>query len=92
MLRCVGPAYDLEGKVVSKRIPVTRWSRVVDLPPVRSPGPDEFVEVTFDIPADRPGTALHADAPVRWELLVSGRTRWGRLVETFVVPVYAATA
>lgn len=92
LLRCVGPAYDLEGRVVSNRFPVTKWSRVVELPPDRSPGPDEFVDVTFDLPADRPGTTLHAEAPVRWELLVHGRTRWGKLTETFVVPVYAAPA
>lgn len=53
-----------------------------------TPGPDEFVECVFDVPPNIAGTSLHAAPFTRWELLVAGRTRWGRLVETFVVPVY----
>jgi hypothetical protein len=66
------------------------WHAVSEVRPDACPGPDEFVEVAFDVPAGAPGTRLHADRPVWWELVVAGRTRWGPVVETFVVPVYAA--
>jgi hypothetical protein len=69
---------------------VVLWSRVWVAPAEGSPGPDEFVGVRFELPPYVLGTALHAKRPVRWELVVAGRTRWGPLVETFVVPVYAA--
>jgi hypothetical protein len=53
-------------------------------------GPDEFVTVEFDIPADAPGTDLSCRGDERyWELVVMGTTAWGRIAETFVVPIYA---
>lgn len=65
------------------------WSRATFL--AARPGPDEFIDVDLgEIPAHLPGTFLHAPASVRWEIRVEGRTRWGWIAETVVVPVYAA--
>jgi hypothetical protein len=56
-------------------------------------GPDEFVTVEFDVPADAPGTDLSRRGDERyWELVVLGTTAWGKIAETFVVPIYAADA
>lgn len=56
-------------------------------------GPEEFVTVEFDIPADAPGTDLDRPGDERyWELVVLGTTAWGKIAESFVVPVYAVAA
>ncbi len=53
-------------------------------------GPEEFVTVEFDTPADAPGTDLSRAGDERyWELVVLGTTAWGKIAETFVVPIYA---
>ncbi|MCE9635297.1 MAG: hypothetical protein K8T90_06275 [Planctomycetes bacterium] len=65
------------------------WSRATSL--AARPGPDEFIDVDLgEIPPHLPGTFLHAAASVRWEIRVEGRTQWGWIAETVVVPVYAA--
>ena len=90
LLRCIRPGgLDLASGRGS-RPHDTLWEDCLDAPPEQWPGPDEYVKVTFDIPPGLPTTALHGDPRTRWELLVLGRNRWGTLLETIVVPVYAA--
>lgn len=48
-----------------------------------APGPGESARVEFDIPAGLPGSA----PGVAWEFVVRGDTLWGRLIESFIVPV-----
>lgn len=56
-------------------------------------GPEEFVTVEFDVPASAPGTDLSRPGEERyWELVVLGTTAWGKIAETFVVPIYAVDA
>lgn len=72
--------------------PLVLFTRHAALAPEHPPGPDEFVAADLGVlPRDVPGTSLHGSHPVRWELLVAGRSRWGDVVEAFVVPVYART-
>jgi hypothetical protein len=52
------------------------------------PGPEQFVEVTFDVPADAAPTRLSDPLPQYWALDVVGRTSAGRFAETFLVPIY----
>ncbi len=80
-LRCHGPLGTFDAW---DHYPMT----VTYLPADRTPGPDEFVEVAFDIPADAPSNDLHAKRPTRWELVVAGDTPWGEIVEVLPVPVY----
>jgi hypothetical protein len=82
LLRCV--------HVPWREPPLVLFTRHAVLPREHPPGPDEFVAADLGaLPREGAGTVIHAKEPVRWELLVAGRTRWGPLVETFVVPVYA---
>lgn len=80
-LRCHGPLGEFDAW---NHYPMT----VAYLPADRTPGPDEFVEVAFEIPADAPSNDLHAKRPTRWELVVAGDTPWGEIVEVITVPVY----
>lgn len=87
LLRCVGcPTCDA---CTRPRHQTTLWSDRWVAPRDAFPGPDEFVGAAFDLPSALPGTSRHGDRRVRWELLVAGRSRWGLVMETFVVPVYA---
>jgi hypothetical protein len=52
------------------------------------PGPEQFVEVTFDVPPDAAPTRLSDALPQYWALDVVGRTSAGRFAEAFLVPVY----
>jgi hypothetical protein len=53
-------------------------------------GPEEFVTVEFDIPANAPGTDLGRRGQERyWELVVMGTTAWGTIAEAIIVPIYA---
>lgn len=51
-------------------------------------GPEEFVTVQFDIPADAPGTRLSPGDETHWELVVLGDTVTGAFTESVLVPVY----
>jgi hypothetical protein len=52
------------------------------------PGPENFVQLRFDVPPDAPGTFLSADWPSYWELEVAGETSRGPYRVMFLVPVY----
>lgn len=80
VLRCWGPRTGKPPGIV--------WSQEVNPHDDASPGPEEFVEVAFDIPAGLPSNAPHAKKPVHWHLVVAGRTNWGKVVEFMPVPVY----
>ncbi len=80
VLRCWGPR--------TGRTPGIVWSQELNPHEDASPGPDEFVEVAFDIPAGLPSNAPHGKKPVHWHLVVAGRTNWGKVVEFMPVPVY----
>lgn len=69
----------------------TEWSQEISQPAERCPGPDEFVEVTFEPPAGAPGTGPVGKAPpnVWWEIAVGGRTPWGRQSAVVLLPVFA---
>ena len=79
LLRCVEP---VPGHTRAEVWSAERSSR--DLGP---PGPDEFVNVTFDLPASAPASLLGTMPPVYWELLVHGRSLWGDVTESFLLPV-----
>ncbi len=51
-------------------------------------GPEEFVTVQFDIPADAPGTRLAPGDETHWELVVLGDTVNGAFTESVIVPIY----
>ena len=89
-LRCDSPVRMRSGSLGLYLPTLVRryWTQDRMLSPERQPGPDEFVEVSFDVPADVPGAVLSGGPPVRWELTVSGSSRWGDVEETFLVPVY----
>jgi hypothetical protein len=57
-------------------------------PPGLLPGPDADVEVSFDVPADAPGTRLSDSPPAYWLLEVVADTSAGPYAETFLVPIY----
>jgi hypothetical protein len=61
-------------------------------PPGLLPGPDFDVEVSFDVPAEAPGTRLADDLPSYWVLDVRGVTSAGPYVERFLVPIYERPA
>jgi hypothetical protein len=52
------------------------------------PGPNQDVEIVFDVPADAGGTRLSASPPEYWRLDVAGDTSAGAYAETFLVPIY----
>lgn len=81
LLRCVTGTEETDARLL--------WGNQHLFPPDEGPGPDEFVAAEYDPPGDVPGTAAAGTPPVRWELVIGGRTRWGRVMEVFVVPVYA---
>jgi hypothetical protein len=56
------------------------------------PGPDQYVTLAFDIPADAGGTRLSARWPSYWELEVVGRTNRGPYRVLFLIPVYERPA
>jgi hypothetical protein len=51
------------------------------------PGPEEAVTVTFDLPSDLPDADLESRPPIVWELIIRGRTMWGAVTESFLVPI-----
>jgi hypothetical protein len=87
VLRCVSPP---TRRVPSPHLPTVVWSETKVAAADRAPGPDDFLEVTFDLPPDAPPSALDAATPTWWELLVRGRTSWGAVTESFLVPVRAS--
>jgi hypothetical protein len=90
LLRGVGPRDDLDVLPDGAHDSGALWSETIALDDARAPGPDEFVEVAFDLPDDVPASALDAKPPVYWELVVRGRTLWGTVTESFLVPIHAA--
>jgi hypothetical protein len=52
-------------------------------------GPEEFVTLEFDIPADAPGTQLTPGDETHWELVVLGDTAHGPFSASVIVPIYA---
>jgi hypothetical protein len=52
------------------------------------PGPEQYVEVSFDVPADVGGTWLSGHHPRYWVLDVEGETSAGPYAESFLVPIY----
>lgn len=87
LLRCVGPRADLGRLRDGLPDSGTLWAQELGRDPARVPGPEEFVGVTFDLPEGAAGARLDAHPPVYWELLVRGRTLWGPVTESFLVPV-----
>jgi hypothetical protein len=91
-LRCVGRDDCIPSTPWSPVRPVisTLWS--VDPASVdgAAPGPGEFARVEFDVPCEALPSRISPALSVGWELLVHGRSTWGRVVEVFDVPVVAA--
>ena len=85
LLRCVGPWVADERH--RERGPRVRWESEVSADACEAPGPDDFVRVTFDIPPGVPPSDLGGYPPTWWELIVRGRTLWGTVTESFLVPV-----
>ncbi len=86
-LRCIESKWIAADLGSSARVVADLRSRT---PRPLSSGPDEFVTVEFDVPASAPGTDLSRPGEERyWELVVLGTTAWGKIAETFVVPIYA---
>jgi len=50
--------------------------------------PGEVCELVFELPADAPSTALHAERPFFWELEVALSLPGLDFTETYLVPVY----
>lgn len=90
LLRCVGPRADLGRLRDGLPDSGTLWAQELGPDPARVPGPEEFVGVTFDLPEGAAGARLDAHPSVYWELLVRGRTLWGPVTESFLVPVRAS--
>jgi hypothetical protein len=57
-----------------------------------SPPSPFTIPVTFDVPADAPGTDFGVDAPTYWELAVEGEVAGLRYEDVFLVPIYARPA
>jgi len=94
LLRCVGPD---RSSVRRRPDPVglrvrSLWQSEVCAGEKEAPGPGEFMRVVFDVPEEALPTGSSAARPVVWELIVHGRSTWGRLTEVFVVPMGAATS
>ncbi len=85
-LRCIHPTYrpgDLGISLNVLEVPCATSGTL-------AAGPEEFVTIEFDIPADAPGTDLSRRGEERyWALAIVGTTAWGKIAETFVVPIYA---
>ncbi|MCE9637658.1 MAG: hypothetical protein K8T90_18315 [Planctomycetes bacterium] len=66
---------------------IALWQAEVRAAENEAPGPQQFVQVEFDIPAEVPATGTPAARPIVWELIVHGRSTWGDVTEAFEVPV-----
>jgi hypothetical protein len=60
----------------------------VERPPGLLPGPEQDVEIVFDVPARAPGTCLSDALPQYWSLDVVANTSAGPYCESFLVPIY----
>ena len=81
MLRCVVPCDPHTPKYECPTRLVVAWSGVSA--PEHDPAPEEAVLVEFDVPRGLPSSGPQAE----WDLVVQGRTMWGVVRESFVVPI-----
>jgi hypothetical protein len=72
------------------RAALTQSTIVIDRPPGMLPGPEEEIELTFDVPEGAPGTRLSDpdSEPSYWVLDVVADTSAGPFTESFLVPIY----
>jgi hypothetical protein len=69
----------------------TRFTRRLVRPPGELPGPNQHVELVFDVPPG-PGTRLSAPLPEYWVLDVFGKTSAGWYTDSFLIPIYERPA
>jgi hypothetical protein len=65
---------------------------VLSRPPGLMPGPQQDVEISFDLPPDVPGTSLSSPPASYWVLDVVANTSAGPYAESFLIPIYARPA
>jgi hypothetical protein len=68
------------------------FQRTVHRPPGLLPGPEQDVEIEFEVPADAPVTCLSASALSWWVLDIVANTSAGPYCESFLVPIYERPA
>jgi hypothetical protein len=66
----------------------TKFELSESRPPGALPGPNQFVELTFDVPATAIGTCLSTPDPRYWVLDVVAATSAGPYCASFLVPIY----
>jgi hypothetical protein len=69
--------------------PQVVFERTIRRPPGLLPGPEQYVELDFDVPATAGGTELLSLRPSYWVLDVVARTTAGPYCGSFLVPIYA---
>jgi hypothetical protein len=84
---------EVEGRLIAKEHVVVASEPIPPTPPVAAlPGPEQYVEVSFDVPADAAPTRLSDAFPSYWVMDVVGTTSAGPFAETFLVPIYERPA